>query len=365
MAKKAERPLPDNLDIPFIICDNTVNRYGWRLLVEGIDTEGFVKNPVCCVMHETWGVPVGKWKSLTVDNGVFKGVVEFDRNDDEAIKLYWKYKDGYMNAVSLNVLAIEESSDAKYLLPGQQRETLIKSELLEISLVTIPGQKNAVRLSSPKGDTYELKLVTSNNEQMAKDEKTVEQLQQENLALRKLNADNLVKLHQQRNVVADGEVEPLKQLAFESYDVTSKMLDARVAPAASGNHGAGGSSSVDAKTQLADQLVKLHFDRGAISDPEQVVYRASALSDYEGTKKVLEAKTGRDGLVTFTQGITGGEGSGKAADEKAGWTYLDYYKKDMRGLALMEKNDPEKFKKLEGDFKASAVSDGTIYPEAE
>lgn len=360
MAKKAERPLPDNLEIPFIICDNTVNRYGWRLLVEGIDTEGFMKNPVCCVQHDTDDAPIGKWKDLKVENQQLRGVLQFDRNDEDAVKLYWKYTDGYMSAVSLNVIVIEESDDVKYLVPGQRYSTFVKTELLEVSVVTLPGQKNAVKLSTPTGETYTLKLVTINTENMADDKKTVEQYQQENLALRKLNADNLVALHKLRGVVAEAEVEPLLQLALENYETVKKMLNAKPTPVAIGNHGSGGQATVEGKEQLADQLVKLHFDRGAITAEEKAIYKSSALANFDATKKVLEAKTGREGVQTFVQGMQGASDGAKSVGGEKAWTYLDYYKKDLRALSLMEKNEPERFKKLEADFRASAVADGTI-----
>jgi len=87
MAKEVKRELPEKLEMDFIICDNTLNRKGWRLLVGGIDMEGFLKNPVCCVEHDTWAVPVGKWKNLRVGSEQFIGTVEFDRNDEDAVKL--------------------------------------------------------------------------------------------------------------------------------------------------------------------------------------------------------------------------------------------------------------------------------------
>jgi len=140
------RQLPSVLEHDFIITDESVNRYGWRLLVAGIDLAGFL-------------IPVGKWKNLRIDGGEFKGTVEFDRNDPDAIKLYWKYTDGYMNAVSIHVVPLEENGDPAALLPGQTRPTVTKCELIEISLVTVPGQKNAVKLSTPDGNEYKLKDV--------------------------------------------------------------------------------------------------------------------------------------------------------------------------------------------------------------
>lgn len=154
------RELPAVLEHDFIITDESVNRYGWRLLVAGIDLAGFLKNPVCCVQHSTTMIPVGKWKNVRAEGQLLKGTVEFDRYDEEAVRLYWKYKDGYMNAVSLNIVPWEESDVKEQLLPGQTKATVTKCELLEISLVTIPGQKNAVKLSTPEGGEYKLSLLS-------------------------------------------------------------------------------------------------------------------------------------------------------------------------------------------------------------
>ncbi len=354
MAKK-ERELPEILEFDFIITDESVNRYSWRLLVAGIDLEGFLKNPICCVQHATYSIPVGRWKNLRVEGQELKGTVEFDRNDDDAVKLYWKYKDGFMNAVSLNVLPIEQSEDPSQLLPGQQYPTLTKSEMLEISLVTLPGQKNAVKLSTPEGNDYKLNLLTQ-NKPMVKEEKTVAELQKELEDQRKLNADNLITIHKNRGVITDGEIPSLKKLAFDNYGDVSQMLEARTVSETP----ASGTSNVDT---LAESLVKLHFDRGAITDPERSIFKGAAVLDYEGTKKVLEGKTGTDGLKSFAQSLSSGTQIQPGTNERDNWTYYDYFRKDSQALSLMEKNEPEKYKTLVANFEAESIKNGLIIPE--
>lgn len=352
MAKK-ERELPAVLEHDFIITDESVNRYGWRLLVGGIDLTGFILNPVCCVQHATSMIPVGKWKNLKVEGQTLKGTVEFDRNDDEAVRLYWKYKDGYMNAVSLNVIPIEESDDPEYLIPGQKYATLIKSEMLEISLVTLPGQKNAVKLSTPEGGEYKLNLLTKNST-MAEEKKTVEQLQAELDANRKLTAKQLVQIHKGRGVVADGEIESLEKLAFSDYETTERMLNARPAPS---NPNPGTSAEA-----LADTLVRLHFDRGAITEGEKAVYKLFALSNYDAAKRELEAKAGKDGIQSFVLGMNNGQATTPTSgtDPRADWDYYRYFKEDPQALALMEQKEPEKYKKLASDFQRSIAPDGVV-----
>ncbi|NLL27246.1 MAG: hypothetical protein GX259_00450 [Bacteroidales bacterium] len=312
---KVQRELPEILEIDFVICDNTLNRKRWRLLVEGIDFEGFLKNPVCVVQHDTWSIPVGKWKNLRVENSQFKGTVEFDKTDEQAVKLYWKYVDGYMNAVSLNILPKEESNAD--LVAGQIYPTISKSELLEISLVTVPGQKNAVKLSNVDGGDYTLSLISktknmnpedkekkeNQSQQLQSQEQEIERLKSELAEQKKLNIDNLIESHKNRGVVADNEVESLKKLATNDYDTVKQMLEGR------------------------------------------------EVKQNENSSKELSAQ-----MAQFVK-----NNEQKAADERANWTYLDFYKKDPEALSLMQKNEPEKYAKLEKDFAEQAKKENLVY----
>jgi len=341
MAKGTDN-LPEILEHDFVICDESINRYGWRLLVGGIDIDGFSKNPVCVVQHNTSEVSIGRWKNVRVEGDKLQGTLEFDKNDEIAVMYYLKYKNGYMNAVSLHVIPVEESDDKALLLPGQKYPTLTKSELLEVSLVTIPGNKNAVKLCNPDGSEYKLNLITksdTNKTGMDKQEQTVADLTAKLEAANKLNADNLIALHKQRGVVVDGEMESLKRLALLDYESTSKMLDARVQPQTSANTG------TDTLENKAKELVKLHFERGVVTATEQSIWERSAMLDFEGTKKALEAKVGKETVTSFVQNAN--TGTSNNDDSRKDWTYLDYYKKDHKALMLMQKDEPEKYKKLE------------------
>ena len=346
MAKK-ERQLPEKLIQDFVICDNTVNRYGWRLLVEGIDLSGFLTNPVCLLQHATGCIPVGKWINLRVEDSRLIGTVEFDPNDDDSIKLYWKYKDGFMNACSLNVIPTAESDEAALLLPGQCCSTITKCELLEVSLVTLPGQKNAVKLSYPNGKEYKLNLLTNSKTEMA-GEKTVEQLQVELAASHKLNAENVIKLHEHRGVITPDEKEHLMELALTNLGIVTKLLEARTAPTKEVI------PSTDSKQELANGLVKLHFERGVITEGEKQIFALSAVSDYEGTKKILEAKTGSAAVLGFVQNT----GAVAGGEDRSKWSYLEYFKKDQAALQLMATNEPAKFKQLEMQFLAESEKMG-------
>lgn len=316
----AERKLPEVCEIPFIICDNSVNRYGWRLLVEGIDHTGFDKNPVCCVQHNTWSVPVGRWKDLKVNNGQLLGTVEFDRNDPDAVKLYWKYKDGFMNACSLNIMPVSESYDPADYLPGQSDCTITKSELIEVSLVTVGGQKNAVKLTTPEGNTYKLGIINKNQNQMAEEKKEVatsnpemESMKLELEASKKRNAKNLVLMHKTRGVVQDAEVEHLQKLAITDYETVELMLESR--------------------------------------KPAETTATTTTTIEKEGKElenKVLEITSNKE---TTT----------KTANERDSWSYMDWFKKDPVALNLMAEKEPEKFKALELAFQNQAKNKSLVF----
>lgn len=359
MAKK-ERTLPDDLSIDFVICDNTVNRYGWRLLVEGIDLTNFNKNPVACKQHNMWEAPIGKWSDLRVDNSRLIGKLHFDPSDDDSVELYWKYKDGFMSAVSLSIAPTETSTDPSVMIPGQKYETVTKSELLEISTVTVPGQGNAVKLCYPNGSEYKLSLIENNSAMSG--QKTVEQLTQDlqaanaaNETLKKLCADQLIALHAQRGVVSEAENPSLLKLALMDFESVKLMLEAKVPAPATAQP-----SDTTSRETMADTLVKLHFERGAITAAQRDFYRNAAVLNYEGTATLLQSLPGSAQLQQTVLGLGGGQKSAPATDDRKDWKYLDWWKKDQAGLEAMRLNAPEKYAALEAECLAEGEKQGII-----
>lgn len=338
------------MDIEFVIVDETINRYGYRILVDGIDTEGFMKNPVACLQHNTHDVSVGRWKNIRKENGRLIGTLEFDDEDETAIKLYKKYKRGYMNAVSVAIIPIEESEDPEYLLPGQKYPTVTRCELLEISLVTVPGQKNAVRLVKPDGTAYNLNLI-SKSKHKAMNEKTTEQLQQELQRLRVTNAENLIKLHVLRGVVQEGEKESLQSLALHDYETVARMLEARKVT----------DNGYNQQQLLAKQLVALHAERLGLTASEVTLCELAATADYQTTRKILESRKGVNELNAFIGDIKNTASASNG--NRQSWSYLDWYKNDLQGLLQMAQNNPDQFKRLEAEFLADSQKQGlTITP---
>jgi len=132
----------------FIISDESVNRYGYRILSRGMSTASFEKNPVVFYNHGTYSLPIGKGKNLQHEvDGTITLDIDFDMEDEQAVAVQKKAERGFLNACSVGIDVLDTSTDASLVLTGQTRPTVTRSELLELSICGIPGNRNALRLN--------------------------------------------------------------------------------------------------------------------------------------------------------------------------------------------------------------------------
>lgn len=140
----------------FIISDESVNRYGYRILSRGMSTASFEKNPVVFYNHGTFSLPIGKGKNLQHEiDGTITLDIDFDMEDEQAVAVQKKAERGFLNACSVGIDVLETSTDATLVLAGQTRPTVTRSELLELSICGIPGNRNALRLNGVHTENIE------------------------------------------------------------------------------------------------------------------------------------------------------------------------------------------------------------------
>nr|DAM30743.1 MAG TPA: prohead serine protease [Caudoviricetes sp.] len=144
-----------------IISDESVNCYGTWVKTDGVDISQYERNPVLLWMH--WrGVIIGIIKDIRKEGDKITGEPYFDevRDESKLAKLQWEK--GTLRMASAN-LEVTETSDAPELIkPGQYRATATRSKLIEISMVDIGGNDNALPLVLTfKGQ--ELKLAAGEN----------------------------------------------------------------------------------------------------------------------------------------------------------------------------------------------------------
>jgi len=91
-------------------------------------------------------LPIGTVINLRIENDDLMGTLNFDEVDDFSKQIKAKWDAGTLRMVSPGLDPKERSEDPAYLLPGQKYATVTKSKLLEISVVDMGGNDDALAL---------------------------------------------------------------------------------------------------------------------------------------------------------------------------------------------------------------------------
>lgn len=134
----------DNKPITFVLNDESVNSYGFIVLTEGIDTSVFERNPVMLYMHNRDGNVIGRWENIRKEEKRLLADAVFDDSTELGAQVKKQVEGGFLRAVSIGIEGI-----TKDVLNGV--ETVVKSRLIEASIVDIPGNSNAVKLMHRSG----------------------------------------------------------------------------------------------------------------------------------------------------------------------------------------------------------------------
>lgn len=114
-----------------------IRQDGWNL-------KNFKKNPMIPWSHDYWSVPIARSLRTWVDHDAKKLLFkpQFDSEDEQSMKIYNKYKNGFLTSFSVGFRGLEfEYRDEEDRWWGGIE--FLQQELLEISAVTIPANPNA------------------------------------------------------------------------------------------------------------------------------------------------------------------------------------------------------------------------------
>ena len=152
----------------FVINDDSiVNEYGYRVLNAGLDTAQFMRNPVVLYLHERGDYKpkgdevIGKVTDIRMSGAQMLADVEFDTEDEFAKKIAGKVERGFVRMASIYADIKETSISQEDILPGQLFETVTKSKLVELSIVPIGGNDNALKLNRD-GKPIQLSKINTN-----------------------------------------------------------------------------------------------------------------------------------------------------------------------------------------------------------
>jgi HK97 family phage prohead protease len=297
-----------------VLCDSaTVNSYGFRTEVEGIDLTRFKKNPVMLYNHDHEKV-IGRWEKIKVDEGKLTAEPVFDTDDPFAAEIERKVKDGFIKGCSMGIV-IKNISQTKGI------DTATNSVLIEASIVSIPSDENALVVYDNEENKKKLSINDFNKlfYQMEKKEIDNEQLTIDN---GQLTIDDLqTELAAKTDIIADlsAQVNELKrELAERDF-------------------------------REAEAVVNTYVEKGVINGDIKSIVLAFYLDKPEDTKELLESMSmkltekrqsevaeNQENKVTLSSLVN------KEPKVKRSWDELD----KAGELKRLKEINPEEFRKL-------------------
>ena len=321
----------------FIINTENVNSYGYRILTDGIDYKQYMRNPVVLFMHER-GVNaykgsevIGRCTRLYKEGSTLIAEVEFDEQDEFAKKIAGKVERGYIRMASMFAEIKEVSTEPQHILEGQVYETVTACKLVEISIVDIGGNDNALKLSKD-GKPFQLKKIVTNTSNNM-DIKVIalalglgENTKEDTV----LSALHSLKTDKEK---AEAEVVALKKTISET----------RTAEA----------------TTLVDKAVQLGLIPQALKESQLKQFEA----DFDGQKAVLsklvadkEAENTQQGKANIVREVVLGAGAKPTGTADESFDYLQ--KKNPDRLRALRDKEPEEYARL-----AQEYANGVRYTE--
>lgn len=132
-----------------IISTERVNSYGSRVITAGIDYSQYEKNPVLLYMHRRGrreDMPIGIMTNIREENGILYGTPKFDDDTEDERNISKKWDRGTLRMLSAGLDVLEWSEEPEMLMAGQTRPTVTKSKLIEVSVVDIGSNDDALQV---------------------------------------------------------------------------------------------------------------------------------------------------------------------------------------------------------------------------
>nr|DAM64988.1 MAG TPA: prohead serine protease [Caudoviricetes sp.] len=321
----------------FIINTENVNSYGYRILTDGIDYAQYMRNPIVLFMHERDGYGnkgsevIGRCTRLYKEGTTLIAEVEFDEQDEFAKKIAGKVERGYIRMASMYAEIKEVSTQPQHILEGQIYETVTACKLVEISIVDIGGNDNALKLSKD-GKPFQLKKIVTN---------TSNNMDIKVIALALGMGENskeeavLSALHSLKTDKEKAEAQVVS--------LTKTIKDTQNAEA----------------TTLVDKAVKLGLIPEALKESQLKQFEA----DFDGQKAVLsklvadkEAENTQQGKANIVREVVLGAGAKPTGTANESFDYLQ--KKNPERLRAIRDKEPEEYTRL-----AKEYANGVRYTE--
>lgn len=312
----------------FILNDETkTNQYGFRVLNKGLDLERFRSNPVLLDYHSGGNQSViGRWENITIEGHLLTAVPVFDMEDDNARFIAGKVERGFIKGASLGLNPFSMDNFKMNSATGDYE--LVKSEILEASIVPIPNNANAVKLYASTDEGVEL-LQDSEASQILLMANEIRNYKSKSMKTIKLSATAAMALALNADKEHDVSVvnEGIMKLKAERDEAKQKLDELE-------------QIEKDMKAKLAGDLVDQAIKEGKITAPEREDYIKLYASNPDLCKSVLDKLPGKTNLA----GKIGNPGTaGNFADVKS---LDDFEKLNLNAQIEFKTNYPEQYKSL-------------------
>lgn len=144
----------------FVLHDESVNTYGFRMLTSGADLSEFKRNPVMLVNHNDYYLPVGRWENIRVEGTQILADPVFNLKDKRELGGFFlsqMVEDDFIRMASIGAWPPEEVSDDPVLqAPGQTAPTVTRWKAREASIITIGANHNAIAFYDNDGKLVDM-----------------------------------------------------------------------------------------------------------------------------------------------------------------------------------------------------------------
>lgn len=130
-------------DYSFVMTTESIDRHQEIVDAKNMDLVQFKKNPVVFYNHNSNSFPIGKAYNIKREDGRITSKVKLHEITDEAKIVKQLLDEGYIKSVSVGLIVKDYKYDKEQ---GVYR--ISKSELIELSVVNIPANTEAMRINS-------------------------------------------------------------------------------------------------------------------------------------------------------------------------------------------------------------------------
>ena len=210
-----------------VLCDSeTINSYGFKTDVKGINLSRFEKNPVMLSQHNPHTV-IGRWEDIKIEGGQLSATPVFDMEDPEAAEIARKVEQGFIKGCSMGIV-IKQMTRTKGI------DTATESVLLEASIVSIPADENALVVYDSEDKQNQLSINDFNKLFYIMEKKEKPELQPDNseIALSQRNMELQAQVDEQTDTIKalNAKIDELQRdLAERDYREAEAFVDKAIA----------------------------------------------------------------------------------------------------------------------------------------